>query len=221
MMITILAQGIIIQNQISELSNPSMAAVMGHVVGKWGAAVINIGLIISVMGAWLGWSLLAAEVPYLAAKDDIFPAWFGKDNENHAPVNSMLMTSLIVQLFFFTLLFTDKAYNFAFSLASSAALLPYAFSAFYQVKFSRQRSRKQMLIGSVASVYTIWLVYAAGLEYLLLTMILYFPGIFMYRHVQKLHGRFITKLDKILFGVITLLALIGIYFIITGQISGF
>lgn len=221
MMITILSQGIMIQNQISELSNPSMAEVMGHVVGKWGAAVINIGLIISVMGAWLGWSLLAAEVPYLAAKDDIFPAWFGKDNDNHAPVNSMLMTSLIVQLFFFTLLFTDKAYNFAFSLASSAALLPYAFSAFYQLKFSRQRSRKQMLIGSVASVYTIWLIYAAGLEYLLLTMSLYFPGIFVYRHVQKLHGRSITKIDKILFGIITLLALIGIYFIIKGQISGF
>lgn len=220
-MITVLAQGIIIQNQIGELSNPSMAGVMEQVVGKWGAVVINIGLIISVIGAWLGWSLLAAEVPNLAAKDNIFPAWFGKDNHNHAPINSMLITSLIVQLFFITLLFTDKAYNFAFSLASSAVLLPYAFSAFYQLKSSRQHSRKQTLIGAVASIYSIWIVYAAGLEYLLLTMILYFPGIFVYQHVQKLHDRPISKMDKILFGVITLLALTGVYFIISGKVSNF
>ncbi|TDL94288.1 arginine-ornithine antiporter [Macrococcus brunensis] len=220
-MITVLAQGIIIQNQIGELSNPSMAGVMEQVVGKWGAVVINIGLIISVIGAWLGWSLLAAEVPNLAAKDNIFPAWFGKDNHNHAPIHSMLITSLIVQLFFITLLFTDKAYNFAFSLASSAVLLPYAFSAFYQLKSSRQHSRKQTLIGAVASIYSIWIVYAAGLEYLLLTMILYFPGIFVYQHVQKLHDRPISKMDKILFGVITLLALTGVYFIISGKVSNF
>lgn len=147
-LITILAQGVIVQNKIETLSNPSMATVMEHIVGKWGSVFINIGLMISVMGAWLGWSLLAAEVPNLAAKDKIFPDWFGKDNKNGAPVNSSFVTFLIIQAFFITLLFTDKAYKFAFSLSSSAILLPYAFSAFYQLKYSVQHKlpAKQIII---------------------------------------------------------------------------
>lgn len=222
-MISLLAQGVIVQNKISTLDNPSMAAVMKHIVGPWGAHFINIGLMISVMGAWLGWSLLAAEVPNLAAKDEIFPEWFGRDNKNRAPVNAMLVTFLIIQGFFITLLFTEKAYKFAFSLASSAVLIPYAFSAFYQLKLSIQRklSLTQIIIGAIASLYGIWLIFAAGMEYLLLTTMLFFPGIFVYCRVQKNHGRKITNIDKIIFVFLTLFALYGVYFILSGKVTSF
>lgn len=69
---TVLAQGVIQQNHISALSNPSMAAVLEHIVGHWGAVLVNIGLIISVLGAWLGWTLLAGELPFIVAKDGLF-----------------------------------------------------------------------------------------------------------------------------------------------------
>lgn len=223
MLITILAQGVIEQGKIADLANPSMGTVMAAIVGKWGAYFINIGLIISVLGAWLGWTLLAGEVPYLAAKDNLFPEWFAKENENHAPVNSLLITNILVQLFFLTLIFTDKAYNFAFSLASSAILIPYAFSAFYQVKYSAKHKLggKQLFIGIIASIYSVWLVYAAGLEYLLLTMILYFPGIMVYQKVQKANNKPITSTDKMLFVGLTILAIIGVYFMVSGKITVF
>ncbi|WP_414042943.1 arginine-ornithine antiporter [Macrococcus sp. EM39E] len=223
MLITILAQGVVEQGKIADLSNPSMAAVLEQIVGPWGASFINIGLIISVLGAWLGWTLLAGEVPFLAAKDNVFPAWFGKENANHAPVNSLLITNILVQLFFLTLIFTDKAYNFAFSLASSAILIPYAFSAFYQVKYAmkHKQSGKQLFIGIVASIYAIWLVYAAGLEYLLLTMLLYFPGILVYQKVQKANNKPISGIDKGLFIGLTILTIAAIYFIVTGKITVF
>lgn len=222
-LITLLAQGVIIQNKIEGLSSPSMAAVMEHIVGKWGAGFINIGLMISVMGAWLGWSLLAAEVPNLAAKDDIFPAWFGKDNKNNAPVNSTFVTFLIIQAFFITLLFTETAYKFAFSLSSSAVLLPYAFSAFYQLKYSLQHKLpfKQALIGAIASVYSVWLVFAAGIEYLLLTMMLFFPGIFVYRYVQKKHDRAVTHVDKLIFVALGIFTIIGVYYLSSGHSTVF
>lgn len=218
-LITVLAQGVIVQNQIENLDSPSMASVMEHIVGKWGAAFINIGLMISVMGAWLGWSLLAAEVPNLAAKDNIFPEWFGKDNKNGAPVNSAFVTFLIIQAFFITLLFTDKAYKFAFSLSSSAILLPYAFSAFYQLKYSKQNKApvKQLIIGGIASVYSVWLVYAAGVEYLLMTMMLFFPGIFVYRFVQKKHDRVVSNIDKAIFVSLCIFTAIGIYYLASGR----
>lgn len=166
-----------------------MAYVFKEMVGPWGATFINLGLIVSVLGAWLGWTLLASEIPYLAGKDKLFPKWFAKVNKNGAPANSLWLTNGLIQLFLLTFLVSEQAYNFAFSLASSAILIPYAFSAFYQLKYSIQDTAadrtKNIIIGLVASVYGIWMVYAAGIGYLLLTMLLYAPGILIYRAVQK------------------------------------
>ena len=41
-----------------------MAQILAYIVGDWGATFVNI-LIISVLGAWLGWTLLAGELPLL------------------------------------------------------------------------------------------------------------------------------------------------------------
>ena len=80
---------------------------------------------------------------------------------------------------------------------------------------------KQWIIGIIASIYTIWLVYAAGLDYLLLTMLLYIPGLFVYSYVQKDNNKNLTKLDYTLFIFIIVLAIIGLIRLITGSISVF
>lgn len=223
-LLTVLAQGVIEQNQISELSNPSMAALLAHIVGPWGAIVTNLGLIISVLGAWLGWTLLAGELPFIVAKDKMFPNWFAKQNKNGAPVNSLLITNILVQLFLISMLFTESAYQFAFSLASSAILIPYAFSAFYQFKYTLQYDRQsnlQMTIGIVASIYAIWLIYAAGVDYLLLTMLLYVPGLFVYWVVQRNKGIKLITRDYILMGFIVIFAILGLIRLFSGAVSVF
>ncbi|HCY0157078.1 TPA: arginine-ornithine antiporter, partial [Staphylococcus aureus] len=80
---------------------------------------------------------------------------------------------------------------------------------------------KQWIIGIIASIYTIWLVYAAGLDYLLLTMLLYIPGLLVYSYVQRDNNKHLTKLDYTLFIFIIVLAIIGIVRLITGNISVF
>ncbi|HEC2228614.1 TPA: arginine-ornithine antiporter [Staphylococcus delphini] len=224
-LMTVLAQGVIQQNHISELSNPSMAAVLAHIVGHWGAVLVNIGLIISVLGAWLGWTLLAGELPFIVAKDGLFPKWFAKENQNKAPSHSLLITNILVQLFLISMLFTQSAYQFAFSLASSAILIPYTLSAFYQVTYTVQTKQRattrQWLIGIIASIYTIWLVYAAGLDYLLLTMLLYVPGLVVYTIVQKNNQKPLKQIDYIFYMLILLLAIIGIVRLLTGAIDVF
>ncbi|MFS7824064.1 hypothetical protein ACMGEI_08025 [Staphylococcus aureus] len=54
----------------------------------------------------------------------------------------MLITNILVQLFLISMLFTQSAYQFAFSLASSAILYPYMFSAFYQVKYTLEHRQQ-------------------------------------------------------------------------------
>lgn len=224
-LMTVLAQGVIQQNQIADLASPSMAQVLEHIVGHWGSVLVNIGLIISVLGAWLGWTLLAGELPFIVAKDGLFPKWFAKENKNKAPINALLITNILVQIFLISMLFTDSAYQFAFSLASSAILIPYMFSAFYQLKYTIEHKGhatvKQWTIGIIASIYAIWLVYAAGIDYLLLTMLLYIPGLFVYRFVQRNNHKPLTKGDYILFAVIIILAIIGIIRLAMGSVSVF
>lgn len=224
-LMTVLAQGVIQQNQIADLASPSMAQVLEHIVGHWGSVLVNIGLIISVLGAWLGWTLLAGELPFIVAKDGLFPKWFAKENKNKAPINALLITNILVQIFLISMLFTDSAYQFAFSLASSAILIPYMFSAFYQLKYTIEHKGhatvKQWAIGIIASIYAIWLVYAAGIDYLLLTMLLYIPGLFVYRFVQHNNHKPLTKGDYILFAVIIILAIIGIIRLAMGSVSVF
>ncbi|KAA9390543.1 arginine-ornithine antiporter [Staphylococcus epidermidis] len=213
-LLTVLAQGIVIQNHISKLEAPSMAQILAYIVGDWGATFVNIGLIISVLGAWLGWTLLAGELPFIVAKDGLFPKWFAKENKNGAPMNALFITNVLVQIFLISMLFTKSAYHFAFSLAASAILYPYMFSAFYQVKYTIEHkltaTPKQWIIGILASIYAIWLIYASGIDYLLLTMLLYIPGIIVYVVVQKNNQKRLTQFDYIFFSLIVILALIGL-----------
>lgn len=221
-LMTVLAQGVIQQNHLADLGHPSMAHVLAHIVGDWGAVFVNIGLIISVLGAWLGWTLLAGELPYVVAKNDLFPKWFAKENRNGAPVNSLLITNILVQLFLISMLFTESAYQFAFSLASSAILIPYMFSAFYLVKYNiaqRETSMVRWITGGVASIYAVWLIYAAGLEYLLLTMILYIPGVIVFIKVQNNLNKKPKTVEWVIIGLILLFAIIGIVKLMTHSIT--
>ena len=46
----------------------------------WGEIFISVAVIISVLGAYLAWTLMAAEVMYIPARADDFPAFLGREN---------------------------------------------------------------------------------------------------------------------------------------------
>lgn len=54
------------------------------------------------------------------------------------------------------------------------------------------------LTGLLASLYGLWIIYAAGLDYLLLSVLLYVPGIglFLYSRYQHHGGKFNLKPAK-------------------------
>ena len=66
-LVSLLSTGILSQPELAGLKVPSMAGVFESLVGAWGAALINLGLMISVGGAFLSWTLLCAEIPLPAA----------------------------------------------------------------------------------------------------------------------------------------------------------
>ena len=54
-----------------------------------------------------------------------------------------------------------------------------------KVAFAKKLSVAIKLMGFGASIYGLWLVYAAGLNTLLLSVILYIPGIMLFMYSRK------------------------------------
>ncbi|HUA77916.1 MAG TPA: amino acid permease, partial [Acetobacteraceae bacterium] len=183
-LVSVLSLGIMSQSNLAALKNPSMAGVLAHVVGPWGAALIDIALTISVFGAFLSWTVLAAEIPFVASRDGTMPRFFGRANAKGSPTLSLWVTNGLVQLFLIITLFANSTYQALFSIASVAILVPYIFSGAYSLKLALAgeagAQRSDMLIGAVATVYGLWLVYAAGPAYLFMAAILYAPGVIFY-----------------------------------------
>jgi arginine:ornithine antiporter/lysine permease len=187
-LVSLLSLGILNQPELAALKNPSMAGVLEHIVGPWGAILINIAVVVSVLGAFLSWTLLAAEIPHVAARDGTMPKFFGRENARGVPTASLAVTNILVQLFLVITLFAQSTYQALFYIASAAILVPYIFSGAYAAKLALtgegykagEQRAAGLLLGGLATVYGLWLVYAAGPAYLFMCAVLYAIGIPVY-----------------------------------------
>lgn len=229
-LITVLSFGILPRAELAELKTPSMAYLMEEMVGKWGAVVINIGLIISLLGATLGWTLLAAEIPYVAAKDGIMPKAFSKENKNGSPKSALIVTNILTTVFLLITLVSESTYQALYSISSTAILIPYLFSALYGIKLAvkgetydtnPEGKGKDLFLSIVATVYSAWLIYAAGLTYLLMVTLLYALGIVFYIIAKKEKGDKVTFAggEKVTVIIVTAAAILAVILMAMGKIS--
>ncbi|MCU1763490.1 arginine-ornithine antiporter [Pseudomonas sp. 14P_8.1_Bac3] len=228
-LVNVLSLGIMTQPELAKLQNPSMAAVLEHVVGPWGAALISVGLIISLLGALLSWVLLCAEIMFAAAKDHTMPAFLRKENANHVPVNALWLTNAMVQIFLVITLFSASTYLSLIYLATSMILVPYLWSAAYAVLLAVRgesyenamaERRKDIFIGAVALVYAIWLIYAGGVKYLLLSALLYAPGAILFAKAKlEVNKAVFTNVEKLIFAAVVVGALVAAYGLYDGFLT--
>ncbi|MDO4904478.1 MAG: basic amino acid/polyamine antiporter [Lautropia sp.] len=187
--ITLLAQGVLPRAQIAGMSNPSMAGVLAHMVGPWGKVLISVCLIVSVLSSYLSWTLYATEIPHMGAKNGAFPASFIKLNRNEVPQGSLLFTTLTVQLCLFLVWQTGNSYEALLMISTSMILVPYFLIGAYLLKlsFAQNLNWSYKLTGLIATPYALWIVYAAGVEYLLFSVLLYLPGVLLFLYSQHRH----------------------------------
>jgi arginine:ornithine antiporter/lysine permease len=135
----------------------------------------------------------------------------------------------LIQLFLILSFFSKNAYNFFYFIASVAILPPYVFSGAYALKLailgetygagdgSRNRD---MIVGAIATIYGLWLVYAAGLQYLLMCMVLFAPGIIVYAWARRERGaRAFTAVEVVIALAIVALALLAAWQMWTGELN--
>ncbi|MCL6700536.1 arginine-ornithine antiporter [Pseudomonas sp. T1.Ur] len=228
-LVNVLSLGIMTQPELAKLQNPSMAAVLEHVVGHWGAVLISVGLIISLLGALLSWVLLCAEIMFAAAKDHTMPAFLRRENANHVPANALWLTNAMVQLFLVITLFSASTYLSLIYLATSMILVPYLWSAAYAVLLAVRgetyqnalaERRKDLAIGAIALIYAMWLLYAGGIKYLLLSALLYAPGAILFAKAKHELGKPVfTSVEKLIFAAVIVGALVAAYGLYAGFLT--
>ncbi len=229
-LVTVLSYGVLPREQLAQLRNPSMAGVLQAAVGAWGAVFVSVGLIISVLGAYLAWSLLAAEVAFSAGKNGTMPAFLGRENANKVPAAALWLTNGLVQVFLILTLFASEAFSLALKMTSAMNLIPYFFCAAYALKIASngesyerdpaRMRRNDLILAGIATIYTAFLIWAGGLDFVLLSAVLYALGTVMYfiaRREQR--AATFTRLETAVFVIVVAGGVLAIYALATGRIA--
>jgi arginine:ornithine antiporter / lysine permease len=228
-LITIIPYAVMPRSELATTQQPSMAGVMEAVVGPWGAVFICVGLIVSVLGAYLAWSLIAAEVMWSAAKTRDMPALMARENKNGVPAVALWATNMGTQLFLISTLFSRDALRLMVDLTGAMTLIPYLLVAAFGLKLAfsgetydaKPEGRTGDLVrAAIATAYTAFLVYALGMKFLLLSALIYAPGSLLYIWARReQNDRVFTTWEWILFVVAIIGAVVGVHGLATGYIT--
>ncbi len=225
-LVTLVSYGAMPQSELATIDQPSVASVLGSLVGEWGSVFIRIGVIVSVLGAYLAWTLMAAEVLYIPARSADMPRFLARENGKGAPIPALIFAAGLVQALLIVVLFVDDGLDFMLDLTASLALLPYLLAAAFMLKLvltretyeDRRSLAPDAVIACVAVVYTVFLVWAAGLDKLLLSCILYALGAILYVMARReRRERVFTRAEAVLCAVIMIGAVGGIVYLATGS----
>ncbi|HCI6434588.1 amino acid permease [Klebsiella quasipneumoniae] len=206
LLVTLLSLGVVPRSELADMRNPSMAGLMVRLMGSWGEIVIAAGLIVSVCGAYLSWTIMAAEVPYLAATHKAFPRLFARQNRNNAPSASLWLTNISVQASLVLIWLTGSDYGTLLTIASEMILVPYLLVGAFLLKIASRPLHQAVGIG--ACIYGLWLLYASGPVHLLLSVVLYAPGllVFLYARRTHQHDRSLKRRELALIGLLLVAA---------------
>ncbi len=229
-LVTLLPFAVLQRAEIAGQTAPSMAGVLEAVVGHWGRVFISVGVLVSVLGAYLAWTLICAEVLSAAARNKDMPSLFAKENANKVPANALWLTNIVVQLIVITTYWSRDAFNLMLDLTAAMALIPFVLCAGYgwmmvarrETYDTRPEERtRDLWISIVATFYTAFLVYAGGLKFVVLSAVLYGPGTILYYWSRREQGLpvFTKTTDWIIFILAMIGAVVGIYWIATGYIQ--
>jgi arginine:ornithine antiporter/lysine permease len=166
---------------------------------------------------------------FIPATNADMPRFLRRENKAKTPIVALVLTSVLIQLFLLVTLTTDDALNFMLDFSTSLTLVPYFLVAAYGLKIAvtrdsyevRDRARERhLIVGVVASVYTLFLIYTAGMKFLLLSCVVYAPGTFLYVKARRENGvRVFGRAEQLLCGALVAGAIAGVVGLASGGIT--
>jgi APA family basic amino acid/polyamine antiporter len=167
-------------------SNAPFADVARMFWGGTGAALVALAAAISGFGALNGWILLQGEVPYVMAKDGVFPRVFAKTSRRNTPIFALVFGSALVTILV-VLNAGDtsvRVFTFMVLLATSACLVMYLVCCLALLRLqwlgrlggARRGTGGLAAVGLFAGLYSLWAIAGAGREASLWGLVLFALG---------------------------------------------
>jgi len=184
---SIAVMGIVPPEELSISEAPfadAAAVIWGEAARKW----IALGVIISTFGALNGWIMMQGQVPMAAAKDQLFPSFFGKLSKRATPVmglifSSILISGLLLMNYSNSLI---KVFEYLILLSTLTCLVPYLFTAATHLLFALRSGKKWTWIwGSVAFLFSMWAIVGSGEEIVFWGFLVLMAGIPFYVWIKK------------------------------------
>lgn len=222
---SVLPYGYLTREELMAVGTPSMPYIFQRVVGPWGGAFISGGLIISIFGAWLSYTILASEAMHEMARMELLPRLFAKLNRHGAPTACLITTGAMIQVLSIVMLFSEAAYQFAYSLCTASIVISWGLAAAYMAKLAWPRRREGIMgsfaLGAFATAFLVAAITLSGLHQLMLCCIAYVPGILFFIRARREYGEgtALTGRERVLVCIILAAAVAAVAMLACGAIA--
>ncbi|MTH99081.1 amino acid permease [Roseibium sp. RKSG952] len=201
--VTVVSIGVLPREVLSASSAP-LADVARHMWGELGGMLVALGAIVSTFGTLNGFTLLSGQVPYGAALDRVFPKFFAETSRSGAPVNALIVSSVLASIL--VLMNFSKglveAFTFIILLATMTSLVPYAFCSLAEIMIRIKRGetlRSRALagmtgLGGLGFIYSLLAIYGSGQDVVFYGFLLLLAGIPVFVLIRYRQAR--TKLTE-------------------------
>ncbi len=186
---TIAIMGIIPASQLQVSVTPFADAaekIYGHGAKYW----VSAGAAIAAFGALNGLILVQGQMPSAMAKDNLFPAYFAKQNSKGVPANGVIASSVIITLLM--LMNNSKSlagqFKLLILLATFFTLLAYLFTtvsylivrAKYASNYTKTKTIAALGLSILAFAFSMWMLIGAGQEIVYWGFIMLMMGVPFY-----------------------------------------
>ncbi len=181
--VTLLCFGLLSRARLADLPDPSIAYILRDSVGEWAYWFVISAVIVSLLGGWVAWTLVVAQVPYEASVVGILPKIFRRLNRHNMPAFGLFASSLVMELFLLMVVMADNVYLAALHITGLMIIPCYFFTGLFLLK--KADTWQIRLLAIVTTLFCLWMAYAGGLKGMLMTSVFYILGIGFYIKARR------------------------------------
>ncbi|GCB45063.1 amino acid permease [Streptomyces sp. NL15-2K] len=183
--------GLVPHDKLVDSGAPFADAVNAITGGTWGGTAIALVAVASITGCLNGWILLAAQMPYAAARDGLFPAPFARVGKGGVPGFGVWAVAVLGTLLI-ALNYTagpDTTFRVLVLITTFTGCVPYLLSAAAQLYWLAKGTREQvrpaglvrdLIVAALSFTFSFWLIAGAGYAAVYQGVLFLFAGIPVY-----------------------------------------
>ena len=186
MAVSLLCYGLLTRSGLAQLPDPSIAYIMKETCGAWAYWFVIAAVVVSLVGGWVAWTLVVAQVPYEAALAGILPSVFKRTNDKGMPTFGLFASSVVMEIFLLMVVMADDVYLAALHITGLMIIPCYLFTGLFLLK--KADNIRVRTIAVVTTLFCLWMAYAGGLLEMFMTSIFYLAGIGFYLKARRDDG---------------------------------